>query len=562
MPDLNLDQNVWKSSEYKDLRVFIAGRIISKNKSVNGAEDVFEILNHINKSSDFHITDWDKFLRSLSGNFGIIILDDGFLFAAVDISRTWPLFYSGGSLQNLVIYDRLPINTILTHNLNKLGANEFFELGYITGQETIYEGIYQLQSGQFLCAGKDSIHKERYFIYEPSYTPVEYNSEEFVNEFDKLLVKLFNQLLDTFPKDCQWVVPLSGGHDSRLVANCLKKAGAANVVCFSYGNPGNEQSEISKRVAEVLGYEWYFIEYNEEKWKKLHDSGIIDDYIDYAFNGVSTPHMQDLLAVYELKRLSLIEDSAIFVPGHTAISEVGFKVPDTFDDIADPVDKLIECLIGNESNLLETNILQKMTNLYEMSGNRPELISELFDWQENQAKYINNSLFVYRYLGYRTCIPLWDKTMADFWLALPDKLSMNREGLYEAEKHGVLIEPLLKIPYAAGKKDINIRNWKSFLKEKLKKIIPSGIKNHILKKSGFKSTPAEALNMVFAQKGETVEDVLAPIEHFPKEMQPLLENLLVRRPYQISVYRLAKFYTLKKLFEHQNIPKQFENISD
>jgi len=543
MPELNLDEKTWDTFQHKELTVHIAGHIVIGNKPVSGAEDLYEILSAKYKSTDLRGADRKGFLAGMSGNFVIIIKDEGFLFAAVDISRSYPVFYSGDSWKNLNIYDRLPMNLSETHKLNRQNVNEFFELGFITGEETIFEGISQLQAGEILSSDRDrdTVKKERYFTYSPSETPAQYSdSDEFVMEFDKLLMGKFNHLPDSFPGNTQWIVPLSGGHDSRLLINCLKRAGAENVVCFSYGNPGNEQSEISKMVAEAAGYEWIFIEYTEEKWKQLHDKGVIDEYVDYSFNGVSTPHFQDLLAVHELKRLNLIEKGAVFVPGHTSVSEVGFIKPDS----EDPIDSLIKMKKRKLKSDLPTNLYDKISGLYQLIGKQPHLLSENFDWQENQAKYINNSVHVYRFFGYKFALPLWYKEVADFWLKLPHELSVNRNGLYIAEKNGVLIDSLVHIPFENEKK-----KKKFSFKRAIKKLIPSNVINIILSKSNHKNTHAEALNDVFALKGETIGDVLSPLDRFPDELVLHIQDIMIRRPHQISVYQLSKYYTLKKLFE-------------
>jgi len=545
MPELILQDNIWDSYKHEDLSIHVAGQIVAANKALQGAKGLFDILPGRNDASDIQKVDWNGFMKALSGNFAVIIEGEGFLFAAVDISRTWPIFYSGESWVNLSIYDSLPINRSLTHRLNSQSVNEFFKLGFITGEETIFEGISQLQAGEYLCVDKESLTKDRFFTYTPSDTPADYSKPDvFVNQFDKLLMEKFTQLMDSFPGNNQWVVPLSGGHDSRLVVNCLKRIGVDNVVCFSYGTPGNKQSEISKRVAEAVGYKWYFIEYTEEKWKQLHDEGVIDAYIDYSFNGVSTPHFQDLLAVYELKNRSLIEDGAVFVPGHTSVSEVGFIKPDPVNREIDPIDSLMKVKELNVHPELSTRVYEKISVLNKIIGNQSHLLSENFDWQEKQAKYINNSVCVYRFFGYRFALPLWDKEVADFWLHLPCELSEGRKGLYIAEANGLLIDSLVNIPFANA-----MKKKKFSFKEFIKKLVPVKLINMMLMKSNYKQSNAEALNKVFALKGYTVGDVLSPIDHFPDEQRIHIKRYIHRRPYQVSVHRLARLYTLKMLFE-------------
>jgi len=80
----------------------------------------------------------------MTGNFAIIIKSSSFLFAAVDICRTQPIFYYGNSFDNLFFFDSLPINNISKYGINKLNLLEFYELGFITGDKTIANDIKQL----------------------------------------------------------------------------------------------------------------------------------------------------------------------------------------------------------------------------------------------------------------------------------------------------------------------------------------------------------------------------------------------------------------------------------
>src|SRR3546814_13651055 len=110
-------------------------------------------------------------------------------------------------------------------------------------------------------------------------------------------------MIQSAAKVDQWIIPLSGGHYSSLVVSYLYKLVVKNVICYSYGIKGNLQSVISEQVAKALGYQWIFIEYDDQSIKDLQDTGLIDEYIEYAFNGTSVPHMQDFLATYFLKKI-------------------------------------------------------------------------------------------------------------------------------------------------------------------------------------------------------------------------------------------------------------------
>ena len=125
----------------------------------------------------------------------------------------------------------------------------------------------------------------------------------------------------------QIVLPLSGGYDSRLIAVMLARLGYDNVVCFSYGKPGNWESEISRRVAEKLGYKWLFVPYSRRKWRTSFQSEERLAYTRRASALCSPAVLQDWLAVRELTDHKLLSQDAIFVPGHTNDFITGGHIP-------------------------------------------------------------------------------------------------------------------------------------------------------------------------------------------------------------------------------------------
>jgi asparagine synthase (glutamine-hydrolysing) len=477
----------------------------------------------------------------MSGNFSVIIKSSGSVFAAVDICRSQPIFYNGSTFETLDLVDSLPTEKIRQQVISKENVLEFYELGFITGNKTLADDYYQLQAGEYLYADDSTFLIETYFSYNPSKTPVLISDiQVFVKAFDRLLTHVFEHLVELFPEDSEWVVPLSGGHDSRLIVNYLYKAGVKNVTCYTYGEPGNRQSEISKMVADAAGYRWHFIEYTEEKWHQLHQNSTIDKYFDYSFNGVSTPHLQDLLAVYELKQNNIISDKAVFLPGHSSITEYGFKNDNSVVTMEEAIVQLASELYTKDFSVSAENRLQHISRV----SRDPKFVNANFNWRETQSKIVVNSLRVYDFFDYDYAVPFWFSDVAKFWLDIPYKHLVGRTILYEAEKSG-LIEPLFySIPYA----NPDIKN-SSALKELVKKFIPKKIISFLLNRSKLKSGSAEALNLAFAKRGSDIRDILQPIEKFPAEVQNDLKLYLERRPYQISAANMSKFYTLKKLLE-------------
>src|SRR5699024_2051027 len=268
--------------------------------------------------------------------------------------------------------------------------------------------------------------------------------------------------------------PLSGGHDSRIIVNSLKKAGIENVICYSYGTSNNLQSKISKQVAEGAGYPWHFVEYTEEKWGNLHKEGLIDEYIDYSFQGVSNPHLQDLLAVYELKQKGVIINKDIFIPGHSGITEIGFT--NKTEQIRSEEDAFNFILKRQDySNIL------RHKELLELVNTEPKNYYAYLNWQERQSKFIANSCRVYEFFGFDFRLPFWDREFVEFWLTIAPKDRLNRNLLLRCEREGVLTEELSYIPFDD---EINNKTKDKVFAQILKNVIPTPLKILLLRLSG------------------------------------------------------------------------------
>src|SRR5690554_1599606 len=199
-----------------------------------------------------------------------------------------------------------------------------------------------------------------------------------------------------------WIIPLSGGYDSRVIVNYLYKLGVKNVICFSYGIKNNKQSEISQQVAEALGYEWHFIDY--EEWTgKLQKTTLIEKYIDYAFNGCSASHLQDFTAVYALKQLNILKENDVFIPGHALDFITGSHLTESMQDIKTLKD-VIPNIKKHLSNLGYYSYNQKLKkhiiNIIKSINISYNQIPEYFNWKERQSKFIVNSVRCYEFFGY------------------------------------------------------------------------------------------------------------------------------------------------------------------
>lgn len=304
----------------------------------------------------------------------------------------------------------------------------------------------------------------------------------FNDNFDKLLGKLEETIDNVFSRLIEVldgrpaVVPLSGGYDSRLIATMLKKFKYDNVICFSYGKPGNKESRISQEVARSLGFRWEFVPYSHEAWYNWYHSKERVDYFKFADGLTSVAHIQDWPAVWELKKSNKIPEDSVFVPGHSADFIAGSHITNVYNSFGK---------ISGEKNLVKA-ILSYHYNLYRWPKEDCDLFKErifstleeihyetfekladafeLWDWQERQAKFIVNSVRVYEFWGYDWLIPLWDKELMDFFAKVPLEYRLNK----------VLYDTYVSKEYKSNidkNKTVPLEKGRQFLKHCIKQIL-------------------------------------------------------------------------------------------
>lgn len=389
-----------------------------------------------------NISDFSEVINNTKGFFAIIVNSDDGLFAAVDHSRSIPLYYAQINQDFYLSTSASWIqNNIKDCSKDKLAEEEFQMLGYILGNKTLYPCIKQLQAGECLTLSENKLETKKYYELNYSY-PIKFDKNDFFERLDNAAINSTKRLID-YADGRQMIVPLSGGYDSRLIVSLLKRLNYKNVICFSYGVKANKEAAYSKKIAEALGYKWIFIEYTDSSWSKSWFSSEAEEFRKYASNLSSLPHIQDWLALTELKINKKVDSNAIFVPGHCCVTDSVLT--------ADSLNKKIYNKSHKKSynlNIYTDSIINKHFNGRPFSKNSiltlkktkeilafgkqiksiDDVISEIiiFNWKERQAKYITNSVRSYEFLGYDWWLPLWDQEFMRVWEAVPLEYRIGR----------------------------------------------------------------------------------------------------------------------------------------
>ncbi|MDG6249481.1 asparagine synthetase B family protein [Methanocalculus sp.] len=373
----------------------------------------------------------EQFLRTLNGTFAFILdLPDRTL-VVVDRLRSIPLFYTKTELNLIISDDANFIRELINSPFNECNSVELLVTGYVTGSETLFDGISQLQAGEYLLydlatenltTGCYYRFKHENFFKDPE--------EVLLNRLDEVLVRVFKRLIAS-TKDQQIVVPLSGGLDSRLIIAMLKRLGVDNVICFSYGSKNWPEAKISRQVSEAVGYPWHYVEYTEDKWYACYHSDMMKEYNTYAGNLTSLPYIQDFLAIKELNDDGKLNDNAVFVPGHTDLFPGVFIPHDYSKDQDYTIEKLLKDIVKQHYHLrqfdgaidlipfFKKKILQTFEDIHVHDSESCADALELFALKERTAKLILNGFRAFEFFGFDWRIPLCDAELMDFYSRVP-----------------------------------------------------------------------------------------------------------------------------------------------
>ena len=99
-------------------------------------------------------------LVNQSGQFAFILKYHDYIYAAVDVVSSYPIFYSIDNKEISISNSATRLNSEL--NLNDVNSESLLEIyasSYITGNSTIYNGLFKLKPGQLISINTKSIKR-------------------------------------------------------------------------------------------------------------------------------------------------------------------------------------------------------------------------------------------------------------------------------------------------------------------------------------------------------------------------------------------------------------------
>jgi asparagine synthase (glutamine-hydrolysing) len=199
-------------------------------------------------------------VHHLRGMFAFAIWDmcNNRLFCARDRLGIKPFYYTtvGGRFAFASEIKALPELPQFTRRLNKRCLPEFFAFGYLSGDETLFEGVRKLLPGHHLLLDLHSPNKEpqitQYWDIELAAAPRELSESDYVTQFEELFTETVRLHLMS---DVPLGVFLSGGLDSSSLAAVMSELRREPIQTFSvgYAEEGFSELRYAREVANHLG---------------------------------------------------------------------------------------------------------------------------------------------------------------------------------------------------------------------------------------------------------------------------------------------------------------------
>lgn len=237
--------------------------------------------------------------------------------------------------------------------------------GHFLSDWTLFSGMKTIPPDCVSEWTDASFHSKQLRTIEPSQDRWDVGWDDLVDEMHELSRKA---IADVLKAQSTWILPLSAGLDSRLIAAVGADLGV-DLRAYSWGEPNSTDVVYSRRVAKALGYPWKRIDLNKDflatytpQWADLFGSSMhfhgmyqmcfLDALRSESDASLITGYVGDVLSGSSLMRYdmgSVIYKKKWYMHWDVAEARALLKVPidDALQEIADEVKKQTDALSGS-----------------------------------------------------------------------------------------------------------------------------------------------------------------------------------------------------------------------
>ena len=412
------------------------------------------------------------FLQTQRGEFSVVIDKPQLQCIAVSHTRLYPLFYRLYKGNWYVSDD--PLKMVKESDaISESACRQYLYTGAPFAGNTLVQFLQQGKPAYVTCMGTDTVTQVSFGPYA-SLSSASIAADSLDAAFDNVLQTIFKRAVHTIGQR-QVVVPLSGGYDSRLVLSMLHQMGIKNILCYTVGEYHPSEQGVAHQVAKNLQVPLYHIDYRDKQYRmQQFDSPAFLQYVDAIGAMGNFMWLFEYNAILWLKQQGLLQNDAVFIPGHVGdfyagshLQKLGINEHDSLSAIQR---KLLLHAFEYRKSYFDTSFKKEVKQaLHALSGQGAPYQTALQFIAENRlAHQIINSARVYECLGYDVLLPLCDVDFVQFFDRLPYKQRADVSFYNE-----YLLQKVFLPLNIAFKKPSNAKNLqKQRLKNALKLLIP------------------------------------------------------------------------------------------
>ena len=259
------------------------------------------------------------------------------------------------------------------------------------------------------------------------------------------------------------LIPLSGGHDSRLIFKLLKMNNPkASAIVYNYGDIDEQDYIFARKAFELISNSsdrFIHIRYRDVNLAKKFRN-ILPNYALYSSKGVSCPCVSELCAIMELKEQLDYNRKYVAIPGYGGVVTGLYYKIEYFKKNKYTIEEVINILKNTfvnprRGNGIDENLyryIDSITDKKEFNRNEMLYVLQQYTFEEEQAKFIQNATQNFNYYGIEWFTPYMTKTILETWGTIDPQLIIGDYIFRELEKK-IFSKEEMELPYCGSKEN-------------------------------------------------------------------------------------------------------------
>ena len=389
----------------------------------------------------------ERLLPPHDGHYALVVITPTWSLLATDPARSIPLAF--GEFRGRWLVDDRPLRLARAIDANAVNADAALSVamaGYTIDDTVLLDGVSVMGPGEcVLLQDGQTPSRWRYHRFDPWHSVMDSADPQALRDgLAELLLSIVDEMMRGIG-DRVLAVPLSAGRDSRLIVSAARHLGYRNVRAFAYGRPGNHEARASQAIAERLQIPWQFVPVDHAGMRDHYQSSNWSAYQDYADTLQSTTFVQDMPQVMGLVEQGYLPDDAVMCNGNSGDFISGGHIPQAVR-MGTPAAVDESCAVSARAlydrhfqlwQSLRTDDHRERVEAMLLRALRRTCargeetvwshgLYESVEFRDRQTKYVVGGQRAYDFLRLEWRLPLWQRSLMDFFARLPLDLKVQQ----------------------------------------------------------------------------------------------------------------------------------------